>query len=352
MARHYLRGLFALLLGVLLTGCGLLDAHDAGVGSYDKQVKIAVAPSPTDTSLPITTTPSPATNPFNQGLSPTNTALPTVVPTQESDPGQINLSVTLEPEVVSQGKVLVISIWARPGLTITGILGSQELIFMNDGSRYWCLAGIAPSHEVGMQTLWLKATDSSGQIKSVAASFQVARGDFPIERIKLPPGQLQLLDPALVEAEMKELQSHFSRFTLQKMWQGLFVMPTEGPVSSAFGTQRSYNGGPVSGYHQGMDIEAPEGAPVVAANDGVIVFAQRLRLRGNAIVIDHGVGVYSGYYHLSEIEVAEGESVKKGQVIGRVGETGMATGPHLHWEMRIRENSVEPLEWIEREIGL
>jgi murein DD-endopeptidase MepM/ murein hydrolase activator NlpD len=259
--------------------------------------------------------------------------------------------ITLEPEVIVQGKVLVISLWAVPDLAITGVLDSQELIFMADGHHYWALLGVSVSDEIGIHTVWLTATNDRGQIETATANFHVTGGAFPIERIDLPAGQLQLLDPALVEAENKDLQRRFGVFTTEKLWRGLFMMPIEGPISSAFGTLRSYNGGPVSGHHQGIDIDAPEGSPVVAANDGMIVLAQRLSLRGNAIVIDHGLGVFSGYYHMSEIEVAEGQSVKKGQIIGRVGETGMATGPHLHWEIRIRGTSVAPLEWIEREIG-
>jgi murein DD-endopeptidase MepM/ murein hydrolase activator NlpD len=203
-----------------------------------------------------------------------------------------------------------------------------------------------------MHTLWTRVTDAGGQTKVVTTNLRVTEANFPAEYINLPPGQSQLLDPALVEAESRELQLRFERFTPEQLWRGLFILPTEGPVSSAFGTRRSYDGGPVSGNHQGVDIDAPEGTPVVAANDGVIVFAQRLSLRGNAIVMNHGLGVYTGYYHMSEIDVAEGQSVKKGQIIGKVGETGLATGPHLHWEVRVKGISVDPWEWTEREVGL
>ena len=110
------------------------------------------------------------------------------------------------------------------------------------------------------------------------------------------------------------------------------MSPVAGVLSSSYGTRRSYNGGPPESPHQGTDFAVDMGTQVVAANAGIVVFAGVWQVRGNAIVIDHGIGVYSGAYHLSELLVEEGQEVAKGEIIGRVGASGMATGPHLHWD--------------------
>jgi murein DD-endopeptidase MepM/ murein hydrolase activator NlpD len=99
-----------------------------------------------------------------------------------------------------------------------------------------------------------------------------------------------------------------------------------------------------------MDIAANMGDPVQAANRGRVALAEALKVRGNAVIIDHGLGVYSCYYHLSEIRVQKGQMIEKGQVIGLVGSTGLSTGPHLHWEMRVTGNPVNPIQWTQRAI--
>jgi murein DD-endopeptidase MepM/ murein hydrolase activator NlpD len=129
------------------------------------------------------------------------------------------------------------------------------------------------------------------------------------------------------------------------LWAGPFIVPAEGPITSQFGTRRSYNGGPATSYHEGIDYDAPPGASVLAANEGQVALAEPLSVRGKAVIIDHGLGIHSGYYHLSDINVREGQLVKKGDVVGKVGDTGLATGPHLHWEIRVNGINVDPAQW-------
>jgi len=100
-----------------------------------------------------------------------------------------------------------------------------------------------------------------------------------------------------------------------------------------------------------VDIAAGEGTPVIAAAAAVVALAEPLQVRGNAVILDHGAGVHSAYYHLSRIDVAVGEPVRQGQQIGLVGATGLSTGAHLHWEVRVGEIFVNPLEWTERAMG-
>ena len=128
-------------------------------------------------------------------------------------------------------------------------------------------------------------------------------------------------------------------------WRQDFIWPVKGRISGRFGSQRIYRGEPGS-YHSGIDIATGEsGTPFVAPADGVVVLAAEtpFSLEGNLLMIDHGMGLNSAFLHCSELAVKEGERVKQGQYIGRIGMTGRATGPHLHWSMKWRAARVDPL---------
>ena len=123
-----------------------------------------------------------------------------------------------------------------------------------------------------------------------------------------------------------------------------FVKPLEGITTSLFGHRRFFNGKPRS-PHSGLDIAAASGAPIAAAGDGIITLADELYFNGNTLFIDHGRGLITMYCHMSKLEVAEGDRIKKGQTIGLVGATGRATGPHLHWTVSLNGTRVDPLDF-------
>ncbi|MBV9470463.1 MAG: M23 family metallopeptidase [Abitibacteriaceae bacterium] len=128
------------------------------------------------------------------------------------------------------------------------------------------------------------------------------------------------------------------------LWRGSWLVPTPGRSTSSYGRKRYVNG-KWWGQHNGADIKASTGTPVMATNNGRVVLSQYLpTLRGNCIVVDHGCNVFSIYMHLSQRLVQVGQSVARGQLIGRVGATGFVTGPHLHWEMRIGWEPVDPFK--------
>lgn len=127
-------------------------------------------------------------------------------------------------------------------------------------------------------------------------------------------------------------------------WRQNFIRPVTGRISGLFGAQRIYNGTPGS-YHSGMDIAAPSGTPFVAPADGVVTLAavdEAFTLEGHLLMIDHGMGLNSAFLHCSELLVREGDVVKQGQVIGKVGATGRASGPHLHWGMKWNSARIDP----------
>ncbi len=126
-------------------------------------------------------------------------------------------------------------------------------------------------------------------------------------------------------------------------WRQRFMWPATGRVSGIFGSQRIYAGEPGS-FHSGVDVAGPVGAPVLAPADGVVILAAQtpFSLEGNLLMIDHGMGLNSAFLHLSAIEVKDGERVRQGQRIGRIGATGRATGPHLHWSMKWSDARIDP----------
>jgi len=130
------------------------------------------------------------------------------------------------------------------------------------------------------------------------------------------------------------------------LWEEEFIYPMNSKITSAFGTKRVYNG-TLKSYHSGTDFRAKVGTPIYASNSGIVRISQNRFYSGNSIVIDHGHGVYSCYFHLSKMNYKVGDFIKKGEVLGLSGATGRITGPHLHFAFRINGIQVDPLQAIE-----
>ncbi|MFQ5812364.1 MAG: LysM peptidoglycan-binding domain-containing protein [Anaerolineae bacterium] len=287
--------------------------------------------------------------------SATSAPLPSPFVAVELKPHPVIQGQTLAIKVQTAGPVSLAGSFTSTGLsasTSTGLSASDHrpLTFVGESSPYWALVGIRATAQVGPYSLELTATDSAGKTTRASELAQVAAGDFATEQIVLSSETSKLLDPALIRAENERLSQVFGIFSHQQWWEGLFRIPLQGPVrvTSAFGTRRSYSGGPPTSYHGGIDYGAEVGTPVLAAGRGRVALAEELTERGNAVIIDHGLGVYSGYYHLSEIAVEAGQEVERGDLIGRVGSTGLSTGSHLHWEIRVGGVYVDPLQWTRR----
>lgn len=130
-------------------------------------------------------------------------------------------------------------------------------------------------------------------------------------------------------------------------WRQRFIWPVTGRISGVFGSQRIYAGEP-GAYHSGVDVARPTGTPVVAPADGIVILAASspFTLEGNLLMIDHGMGLNSAFLHLSRIDVKAGDRVTRGQVVGAIGATGRATGPHLHWSMKWRDERIDPAKLV------
>jgi murein DD-endopeptidase MepM/ murein hydrolase activator NlpD len=178
-------------------------------------------------------------------------------------------------------------------------------------------------------------------------SLVVKARQFPTRTLKVdqafvtPPPEVA----ERIERESKELNEVWASPAADKLWQGTFIRPVPEPANSAFGSRSVFNGEPRS-QHTGADFRSPSGTPIKAPNAGHVVIAGPRYFSGDTVVIDHGQGLFSLFAHLSETNVKVGDSVKKGQVVGLVGQSGRVTGPHLHWSVRLNGARIDPLSLV------
>lgn len=257
--------------------------------------------------------------------------------------------IDIHPLPARQGDTLLIAVRADRPVTLQGTLFDRPIHFAEENGTYYALVGVHAFTDPGVYELTLTATDQSGATAAVGVEVLVVEGTYGYERIDVPPSRANLLAPQVIAAERERLQQVRFLFTPQRYWNGPFRLPVEAAISSVFGTRRSYNGGPYNSYHEGVDFDIGAGAAVRAPADGVVVLAEPLAVRGNAVVIDHGWGVLTGYWHLSRIEVTAGQRVRAGDIIGRVGNTGLSTGAHLHWDFWVGGVNVDGLRWTTAE---
>lgn len=171
---------------------------------------------------------------------------------------------------------------------------------------------------------------------------------YPEQRLTLPSRMVDLDQKTLarVKTESKAVHQAFAGFVPHPLWKGGFLEPVHGTISGRFGSRRIINGQPRK-PHSGEDIAAPEGAPVLAMNDGMVRLTADHFFSGKGVIVDHGLGLFSMYFHLSSVDVKQGQVVQRGQVIGKVGSTGRATGPHLHWGVRLNGARVDPYSLLD-----
>ncbi len=260
------------------------------------------------------------------------------------------IEATIDPLLTVQGRTTVFRVALNGSGWVSGKLGDRQLHFFPHEDGYVALQGIHAMQEPGLYNceLDLYSTEGGELIYSFSQPVRVLDGGYGFENINGVPAET--IDPEITSAERAMLEDLLAEATDVKYWQEPFQYPsnyyTESFLST-FGTRRSYNWGAFNFYHTGLDLYGSIGLPILAPAPGRVVFAGPLIVRGNATYIDHGWGVYSGYFHQSVIYVSVGDFVETGQVIGEVGNTGRSTGPHMHWEIWAGGVPVNPLEWVE-----
>ena len=238
------------------------------------------------------------------------------------------------PPGIQQGSLLFGNVPAGSTLNYAG----RNVRIASDG-RF--VIGIA-REQTGAVTLKITKPDGSDSTLTIP----IVPRSFPVERVEGVPEKTVNPPPdiaARIEREQAQVEAVRTRDDDRIDFEMSFIWPVKGRISGVFGSQRIYNGTPKSA-HSGVDIAAPQGTPIHAPAGGIVTFANPdLYLTGGTVLIDHGHGVSSSFLHMSRIDVAVGDRVEQGQVIGLVGATGRANGPHMHWGMNWFDVRVDPM---------
>ena len=251
------------------------------------------------------------------------------------------------PSPVSQGETVLLLVEAPGAQHASMSWQGQTFSLLQNEERFLGFFGIDANAPIGPQSLGVSVWGPSGeQLLWQETVVEITGVEWNVDNIQIDGPNAALLDPSIRRADERERLPYQSGLTPGLLWLGVFDPPSNGAITALYGEQRSFNGAPISEYHTGIDFGGETGAAITASNTGVVSWAGRTRRRGNGIIIDHGAGVFSGYYHLSEVLETAGSVVEQGAIIGRMGATGLATGPHLHWEVVVRGVTVNPLPWL------
>ena len=264
------------------------------------------------------------------------------------------ISAEIRDLPIKQGGTGVITVQTIPEVTLSGVLVDHPLhFFPAENGTQVALQGVHALLEPGVYPLRLDATLADGSVQSYEQSILIVSGNYPDDPLLyVDPATI---DPASTEPEQQHLIQITTPSNPTKYWNGQFISPAIAYpefalFTSKYGNRRTYIGQgtnlQVQGFHTGLDYGGGTGLPITAPAAGQVVFAGFLTVRGNATIIDHGWGVYSGFWHQSEIRVQVGQMVQQNEVIGLVGGTGRVTGPHLHWELWVNGVQADPLDWL------
>ena len=228
--------------------------------------------------------------------------------------------------------------------TVGGSVGTRPLRFFRYGGGHAALVGFDLDAPPGAHPWRLAVVEPGQPPRTVAGRIPVTERTFSVQRLTLPAHMVDLAPEVerRARAETERLRTVFQVVTTERLWRGGFTRPIGGEApGTGFGARRIINDKPRS-PHAGIDYAAPWGTPVVAANDGRVALVGEYFFPGRQVVLDHGLGLYTLYFHLDQISVDGGERVVRGQPIGTVGATGRATGPHLHFGAQVGLARVDP----------
>ncbi len=271
--------------------------------------------------------------------------------------GAAGSALVVEPPVLQEGHTALVQVLAPPGATVVdGSFGGHALTFTcclapltigNSAPVPWAVAGVVSYQSPDTLPLHVTLRLADGSTHNLERTIAIPLFPYPTYRTiyngPRTPASTRDTEHATIDAV-------FAGRSGPPRWSGPFVLPLHSApdVTAPFGQRRAYNQEPPYEVHEGLDLGAPYGTPVYAPAPGRVVFARTLPLRGNAIIVDHGAGVFTLYAHLEAFRVHVGQEVAAGDLLGLVGATGNALGPHLHWEVHASGPAVQPQEWLSR----
>jgi hypothetical protein len=249
--------------------------------------------------------------------------------------------ITWTPRAPRQGALFRVRVTGAPSDVVLAGSGAGEALHFTNAESFAAIP-IDAGDTLGVAV----ECRASNRVDTLLARIPTARGEYPLERLRVAPTFGQEPDSALA-ARIKRESDRAAAVAVQahetpRLWSKPFLRPRDSRITSTFGRGREFNG-TVTSRHMGTDFAGAAGAPVRAANRGVVRAVGSFYYGGNVIYVDHGTGLTSAYLHLSKQLVAEGDTVDRGQVIGRVGATGRVTGPHLHLIVRYGRVTVDPM---------
>ncbi|MYA32088.1 MAG: M23 family metallopeptidase [Gemmatimonadales bacterium] len=258
--------------------------------------------------------------------------------------------VAWAPGAPVQGHLFVIGVAAPSGsgmISAIGEAGGEALHFRRVGPVLESLAAV-PISTGDTLNAWIRADYADGRSRTDSLRIPVRAGEYEHERLTVAPrfgSPLNEQDQARLRGDReKAARAAREAHATPRMWSAV-RLPRESRVTSGFGTGREFNG-QITSRHMGLDLAGARGATVTAAADGVVAVVDGFLLGGNVVYLNHGGGLQTGYFHLSESLVSVGDTVAAGTPVGRVGATGRVTGPHLHWVVRYGGTSVDPLSLL------
>ena len=257
--------------------------------------------------------------------------------TRVENGGVLSVRVDLRPQAVSDREVRI-------------VYGDQRIVlFPHPGGETGIYAGLAAiplTAFPGMSALSVEWPEGAAR-RSERVDFEITAGRYGEEVLKVDPRHVKPSPQDLerIRREQEELKQIYASGRRGRLWQRGFQVPVPGEMHGPFGTRRLFNN-ELQSHHTGVDFRAQTGDPIHAAGAGVVRLTKDLFYSGNAVVIDHGAGVFTSYSHLSRIDVKVGQRIEKGRAVGLAGATGRATGPHLHWGVKVNSVNVNPLTFV------
>jgi hypothetical protein len=265
-------------------------------------------------------------------------------------PPPTSFTVTTRPAPLVRGTVGAITVHTAPGgelASLGGRAAGEPLHFHADSTGgFTAVIGVPIEGPDSLVVTLLPPAGTGGD--SVPVTIRVSGGAYRSERLQVATeyAKPDTASQRRIREEIDQARS-VSRAAHEtaRLWSEPFRPPRAGRVTSPFGSARVLNG-EVQSRHLGTDFAGAVGAPVHAANAGVVALVGEFYLAGNVVYVDHGEGLVTGYFHLSRVDVAQGDTVARGQIIGRVGKSGRVTGPHLHWIARYGSITVDPMSLV------
>ncbi len=255
--------------------------------------------------------------------------------------------VEITPNPIIQGSTVSIYVENFLDGQPTGEFAGQPLNFIAKDNGFAAIVGLDAFTAVGQYPLSLEGAGSRPWT-AFEQDVPVQAAGYIVQEINVSEELAPLLDPEIRQEEDDFLYKIYANNSGDPQWEGVFQVPITGTVTARYGDGRSYNEGPVEIFHSGVDFDGTIGTTISAPAAGEVIFNEWLDLRGQTVIVDHGFGVMTGYYHLSDTFVEVGESVVAGQPLAAGGSTGLSTGPHLHWELRVMGVPVDGLPWTQR----